>query len=206
MWGRSASGALLGDSRAGNAACCCWAVLSSSGRRRSLGRSGSTGADDACELPDVLSEGAVPVPAVPPELGEPVLWSRRTKCGLSSSSDLSRTTVGGLRDGCSFFGGGGRYGFQLPKPNQSLPIARAPAMSNQPWGRPEPWTSYSVPLSSASGTGRARYSPPSCRCCPSKRETGTSRVALGWLRSPVHSSTATERSVEIADGFCCVAT
>ena len=197
--GRSASGALLGDSGAA-ADCCCAGVLSS-GLRRSLGRSGSTGADEACVWFEVLSEDAEPPFVAPPVFDAPALWSRRTKCGLSSSSDLSRTTVGGLRDGCSFFGGGGTYGFQLPNPNQSLPISRAPSISNHPCGRPEPSTSYSVPLSSASGTGRARYRPPSCRWSPSNSDTGTKRVALGRLRSPVHSSTAMERSVLVGAAF-----
>jgi hypothetical protein len=205
MRGRSVSGALLADSGAGAVASCGGGVLSSV-LRRNLGRSGSSGSEGAWELVDVLSEEAEPLPVVPVPLvfWDPVPWSRLTKCGLSSSLDLSRTTVGGLRDGCSFIGGGGTYGIHLPKPNQSVPTSRAPAISNQPCGRPEPSISYSVPLSSASGTGRARYRPASCRRTPSKSDTGMSRIALGLLRSPVHSSTATERSVDVAAGFCFV--
>jgi len=75
-------------------------------------------------------------------------------------------------------------------------------------------SSYTVPASTVSGTGCARYSPPGWYRSPSHTASGTRRAAVGLARSPVYSSTAVARSTgaavaplfgSIRPGYCACA-
>jgi hypothetical protein len=193
-------------------------------RRFIVGRSGSSDAvvlplpeADPVEPPDPAEPVELvepPDPAVGAVLPEPEsLVPRRLIEGRSGSlaealvefTELVNT--GSVFEGFSFATDlfATASGFTLPYPNQPSSYARSPvalsacrcrayARSSIPLSTPPSCSSYSFPVSRANGTGRATYTPASSSLPSIKIDTGISRLAVGFIISPVHSYTPTART------------